>query len=158
MDTIRLIIFDYGRTLVEPGPPPKLVPNATEALRDLKAKGYLLKLASLLPDGETPGDRIKTLAGLGIDHVFEEIRFEAGRSKFGMLGKLSSAFAPKQIAVVDDRTAPERALHWGWLSGATTIWFRRGKFAHELPQPRQRPSYIVSGLEELAGIFPNRRR
>lgn len=155
-NSTKLIIFDCGRTLIEPGPPVTAIPNAKAALQTLRAKGYILKLGSLLSDGATADERIQQLHSFGIDHLFDELRFEAAASKFSLLDKLSRGYAPATIAVVDDRAAQERALHWGYLLGATTVWFRRGKFAHDLPAGKLRPDYIISSLEELDGIFPKR--
>lgn len=153
---IRTIIFDYGKTLVDPGP--ELVPGAKEILEYLLKEGYWLKLASIVGNG-TANDRFTEMRELGIDHYFQECKMRPDPTKFTMLYDLVSDGGKnkdvnyEQVAVIDDRTADGRALHWGYLHGAKTIWLRRGKFADELPPMNRLPDFTISSLHELKEIF-----
>lgn len=144
---IRLIIFDFGKTLFDGDQP---LPDVQDVLAYLAEKEYWLRIASILgDDNATADDRMALLRSHDLLRYFEQCRFLRARQKFEMLYDMAGKVEPQHIAVIDDRAADGRALHWGYLHGALTIWLRRGQFANELPPPERTPTYTISALREL---------
>lgn len=146
----NLVIFDYGKTLIDPGP--TLVPGAKEVLDYLASRQYWLRLVSIIGTG-TADERFATLEQFGIRRYFDELVMRPDTTKFKMLYQLSDKIPAEKIVVIDDRAANGRALHWGYLHGTTTIWLRRGEYANELPPPERPPTYTIQSLQELMAIL-----
>lgn len=137
-----------------------LISGAKEVVEYLRKREYWLKLAANVLDG-TENDCREELKRQNIDHCFEDHIVRPDVLKLKMLYQLITKGDKidlenvnfEKIAVIDDRTAKGYGLNWGFVHGATTIWLRQGKFAHELPPENQPPTYIIDSLDELKGIF-----
>ena len=149
---IRAVIFDYGRTLYDRDEN-RLFPDAVAVIRQLSTR-YRLAIVYFSPKEEEK-ERISVLEGHGILECFEDIQFtdeigEKGERCTEVLRKLG--LGADEIAVVDDHII--RGVAWGNQVGATTIWFRLGKFANVLPdETTGQPDHIVHSLQELLGIL-----
>lgn len=130
---------------------------------------YFLKIAADVADDRTRDDCLAELERLGIHLCFTNRMIRSGQAKWAMLDELVTETTTvdgkkikkiefkdvnfKQIAVIDDHVARGSGLNWGFVYGATTVWLRRDKFAHEIPPENQVPTYTIDSLEELKGIF-----
>lgn len=147
---ITTIIFDWGRTIHDPERD-VLFEGVTELIPEF-AKKYKLALVSLAKS-DTPETRRVRIAESGIAQFFEHI-LVGEHDKNEMYEKLldNLGIEPSKIALVDDRTI--RGIAWGNRNGATTIWFRNGKFAGELPDKNTgTPTHIITSFKELKNIL-----
>ena len=149
---IKLVIFDYGRTLFD-REKDALFPDTVDVVREL-SKRFKLCIVSYSPDEEVPG-RIDVLRKNGILDCFEGLHFvddpERKFDKYDEVLRTRGLEAP-EVAVVDDYVI--RGIAWGNQRGATTIWFRRGKFADVLPNDQTgEPTFTIKALSDLLPLL-----
>lgn len=155
---IEAIIFDWGRTLYEET---GQVQGAAELLEYCKAKEYRLVLASLAHDVKKREDQIRNS---GLRHFFEKIRIAkitpenahnmSIKTKDAMFDELTHflSLPRNEILIIGDRAI--RDVKYANQYGHPSIWVKRGKFAHELPNDQTGQSmYTVSTLEEIKDII-----
>ncbi len=148
---IKVIIFDYGRTLYDRDNN-QFFPEVKELLDYLFPK-YKLAIVSIAKENFPAEERIKQLKAFGFDKYFSSMLFDESQKdhlfeqtldKFGL--------KPTEAVFVDDRV--QRGVAWGNKHGGMTIWFRNGKFANELPDMiTGTPSYTIDNLSSLKGIL-----
>ena len=146
---IRLVIFDYGRTLYDRDTD-GLFEDAAETVKAL-ASYYRLAIVSV-SHPEEEQERLGILESHRIRHLFETIRFVPnGEDKTAGFEKLLAdlKIAPTDVAVVDDYAI--RGIDWGNRSGATTFWFPNGKFADVTPA--QPATHTISSLSEIPSLL-----
>lgn len=143
---VKAIVFDWGRTLYD-NEQEELFPEA-RAVLDALSKKFRLAIVSLATDGDM-ARRWDVLRRTQIEAHFESILFATGDKDGLYVTTLSRmGLAPEEVAIVDDRVI--RGIRWGNQHGATTIWFRRGKFRDELPSSETgAPDLIIGNLTEL---------
>ena len=152
IERINTIVFDWGRTLWDPDNE-RLFPDAVAILERL-ASDRTLMIVSLATKGEAEIARRRAMiATLGIAKLFSDIVFvteEKDAAYESLYAK--HVLVPNETAIVDDRTM--RGIAWGNRVGSTTIWFRNGKFADELPdETTGEPTHIIHEFSELRRIF-----
>lgn len=152
---MKSIIFDWGRTLYDPDAE-DLFAGVREILPEL-AIGHRLFIVSLASKGADEIVRRKEMIkDFGIEEYFDDIFF-AKEDKDFLYEELyqKHALLPNETAIIDDRMI--RGVAWGNRQGATTVWFRNGKFANEIPTKETGdPTYIISQFTELENIFSNK--
>ncbi len=154
MSAIEALIFDYGRTLYDPGNI-TLFPDAGATIAALASK-YRLAIVSLVSGDdheERTAARIAMLQHHQLDTYFSAILFGPANKERLYQQTLERLSLPaSQVAIVDDRMI--RGIAWGNKQGATTVWFRNGKFRDELPTVETgQPTYTIHHLTELLDIF-----
>ena len=148
----KMIIFDYGRTLYD-RETDDFFPDAIPIVRTLAEK-YRLSIVSVSSADEEE-TRIEALREKGILDHFEEIVFtENGDAKSkeyeALLRKVD--LKANEVVVVDDYII--RGIAWGNAAGATTVWFRNGKFADLDPTDETGdPDFTIHSLSELLKIL-----
>lgn len=149
---IQLIIFDYGRTLYD-RESSQLFPEVHALIPALASK-YQLAIVSVSSSADEQ-KRINLLKEHGLLEYFASIQFTPNPAeKFALYNTLLKQLQrkPPQVAVVDDYIV--RGVAWGNRVGATTVWFRNGKFSHILPTDETgQPDYAIRSLSELNDIF-----
>ena len=149
---IKLVIFDYGRTLFD-RETDALFLDVANVVREL-SKRFRLCIVSYSPDEEIPG-RIGVLRENGILDCFEGLYFvDDPERKFDKYDEVlrSRGLEACEVAVVDDYII--RGIAWGNQRGATTIWFRRGKFADVLANEQTgEPTFTIKALSELLPLL-----
>jgi FMN phosphatase YigB (HAD superfamily) len=118
---MKLIIFDWGRTLYNPETE-ALFPETKEILEYLLEKKYILAVVALATAGQTKIDeRLKIIEKENLTKYFRSIKF-AVENKDKMyedtLQELS--VLPRDTVIVDDRV--RRGIRWGNNKGCTTVW------------------------------------
>ena len=148
----QMVVFDYGRTLYD-RETDGFFPDAVSTVRSLAAR-YRLGIVSVSRPEEESG-RVQALKDAGILQHFEEILFTAsGEQKAGKYRELLRQVGLKadEIVVVDDYII--RGIAWGNKAGATTVWFRNGKFAGLQPDAETgQPDYTIHSLSELIQLL-----
>ena len=149
---IEMIVFDYGRTLYDrerDGFFPDMVP----VVQALSAR-YRLSIVSVAP-ADDEANRLAALKEQGVLQCFEAVLFvQSGAAKAAKFDELLArvGLAANQVAVVDDYVI--RGIAWGNRAGATTVWFRNGRFADVLPDEASgKPAHTICRLGELLDIF-----
>jgi|SRR3989344_1017156 len=150
---IKAVIFDYNRTLVEgEDTPSKLFPEVLNILQTLKERN--IKMAVVSAGGDSPEKRYQE---------FEQLKLrEHGISVFKVVSKGESKDLQPMLdefkvtgdmcLVVGDRIKKE--IIEGNKVGATTVWFKNGKFAEEGPEtPEEEPDYTIKSLTELIPLL-----
>jgi len=143
---IRIIIFDFNRTLYNPEVD-RLIPEAKRVLKTLQRRGVRLFLVS-----RQEPLRTNRIQALGLVPYFQNIYLTSQKSRklFRRIANESET-APTEIAVVGDRVSDEIRL--ANLEGMISIHFKRGLFAEELPATAlEEPLYTITTLRELLQI------
>lgn len=141
---IRGIIFDFSRTLYDPDAR-VLIDGAAELLGAIARSDYKLCLVGK----KSPEDREALVSELGIDRYFLHTAFvdEKARQDFEECMR-KMGLAASEIAVVGDRVRKEIRL--GNELGMTTIWYKAGRFAGEIPAcASEEPTYTVTKLADI---------
>lgn len=146
MNKKRLVIFDFYRTLYDPGSK-KLESKALEVLRFLKSRNFDLLLIS------TGGKRRRNkIQKLGLDHLFSKIVVVPYKSPKTFKEAIKERKNMKKVLVIGDRIKSEIKI--GNTLGCTTIWLKKGKFAKQLPKnKKEKPDFIIRELEELFRVL-----
>ncbi len=137
----KAVIFDFNRTLYDPENG-AFMEGAIASLEALKREGFLLFLI-----GKGTEERASLINELGLHRYFDEIivKEEKEPEDFEYLKKKYS-FA--DFYAIGDRVKKE--ITFGNRCGFKTIWFKKGKFAGELPESRQeKPWKTIRGFDEL---------
>lgn len=149
---IEAVIFDYNRTLViGEGAPPQFFPETLEVLAACRARGIRMAVISV---GVNPFERTREfellkLGELGIS-VFKIVAPGEPKDLQPVLDKLR--LSAQACVVVGDRVTKE--ILEGNRVGATTVWYRNGKFAQEQPRTlEEKPNFIIDSLKELIPII-----
>jgi len=145
---IELFVFDYGRTLFD-RERNMFFEDAPDVLFAL-SKQYRLAIVSYSKQEEI-AERMKNLKDIGMYELFEEIVFtstpECKNDAYAELSK-SAGVSVKNMAIVDDHII--RGVAWGNRNGATTYWYKNGKFADVEPTSQTgTPTHTISSLCEI---------
>lgn len=143
----KLIIFDFNRTLYDPGSR-QLLPDTIGVLKKLKAQGRELRLLSRAKPG-----RLKLITALGLKKIFKSIHLVEKKSPL-KLQEISrqSGCELKDCTIVGDRIKQE--IVFGKQLGMRTVWLRNGKFATELPTTSaEEPDEKITSLEDLLQLL-----
>lgn len=145
---VKIFIFDYGRTLFD-REREHFFDDATEVLEYL-SNNYRLAIVSFSKPDDVQG-RVDALVKHGIYDLFEEIVFcstPEGKDD-AYLGLSNSTGIPiNEMAIVDDYVI--RGIAWGNRNGATTYWFKNGKFSHHLPNSTTGvPTHTIRELRSI---------
>lgn len=143
---IKGIIFDFNRTIYDPDIP-GLTIGSTNLLEKLINDGYKMCLISKASSIE----RKDEISKLGLDKYFIDIQVIVDGHKteenFERCIQIMS-LKPDEIAVVGDRIKKE--IYLGNLFGMTTVWYKSGKFANELPDcDDEKPTFTISNLNDV---------
>jgi len=166
---VKAVIFDWGRTIYDKDNE-VLFPETIDVL-EYCSKKYDLAVVSLAIDGDIEG-RFQKLDRFDIRKYFKLCLFsdthesfiaqdasreEVEKVKFAQkdmlmrnaVGNLN--YKPEEIVLVDDRIL---RMAWAIRNKIKTIWIKKGKFAHETPDPNiGNPDYTVSSLKEIMDII-----
>lgn len=135
------IIFDFNRTLYDPETD-ELVPDAYSVLQTLSRSGIPLYLIS-----RNEGNREEVLERTDIAQFFKEVSF-VERKRLEDFTRVVWAAQGDKVFVVGDLVRED--IHFGNRAGATTIWFRNGKFAGEGPTiKKDEPRHIITKLTQV---------
>ncbi len=147
---VKAVIFDFGRTLYDRDND-RFFLEVPEVLEKLAPK-YKLAIVSMAVSDD-PEERKGVLRENSLEKYFDSIFFvKEDKDSAYEQALLELGVSPEEVAVVDDRI--KRGIAWGNRRGATTIWFRNGKFKDELPgEETGEPAHIVTNLSELEGIL-----
>lgn len=133
----KTIIFDFNRTLYNPDSD-TLFPETLALLAYAKTCGYQLFLV-----GKTGEGRDTRIQELQLTDFFTTVYLVAEKT-LELFQKLSVG----PTIIIGDRVRGEIML--GNQCGATTIWFKNGKFSTELPTtPTEEPTHTILSLAEL---------
>lgn len=152
---IKAIIFDWGRTCWN-SEEKRLADNVEDVLVFLKSKNLPLALVSLVNKENTEPlekrrQRIETSL---IRKYFDVFIIGEGYNKDRFLEDALQKLkiSPADILVVDDRVI--RGIAWINRKGGTSIWFKNGKFANELPKnDDEKPNFTVNSMKELKKLL-----
>lgn len=143
---MKTIIFDWKRTLYDPESK-TLVASAFDLLTFLQKKHIPLVLIG--KGGQDMYDEVKRL---GVKKYFTHVLFREGVKDSNLFTSFIDKESPKKTIVVGDRVRSEIAV--GNRLGATTIWFKQGKFAAEEPESDdQRPTFTITSLSAIKDLF-----
>jgi FMN phosphatase YigB (HAD superfamily) len=143
---VRAVLFDWGRTLYDTEAN-NLFSGVSEMLREL-SKRFDLVLVSLAKN-DSPEERRKKIEASGIAGYFKFV-FIGGEDKDAMYEEalLKLNLQAAEVIIVDDRMI--RGIAWGNRVGATTVWFRNGKFSDEVSTKETgNPTFVVGTITEL---------
>ena len=145
---IKLFIFDYGRTLFD-RERDIFFEDAREVLEHLSNK-YRLAIVSFSRPCDVQ-ERKHALVEHGICDLFEEIVFcdtpEGKDDAYLRISRITD-IPINEIAIVDDYVI--RGIAWGNRNGATTYWFKNGKFSNQMPNSATGiPSYTICELRTI---------
>lgn len=146
---LKLVIFDWGRTLYD-NDHGRLFDDAVSVL-DYVTVRYQAAVVSIA-NAEDMQKRRLFIRENNLEKYFTQMLFGDNKDTMyeQVLGDLQ--LSPKLVAVVDDRVV--RGIRWGNTRGATTIWFRQGKFSDELPDAvTGQPNFIITKLSQLKDIL-----
>lgn len=145
LESIKAIIFDWGRTIYDKDNE-RLFPETKEVL-EYCAKKYTLAIVSLAVDDHIEG-RFEKLDNYDIRKYFKFALFHVSDkdSLFrNAIGNLN--LKPEEILVVDDRI---KRSSWCIKRGCKVIWIQKGKFENELPDSSTGfPTLTVKSLKEI---------
>lgn len=145
---IKAIIFDYGRTIVDPETD-DLFPEAKEILDKLIKRKLKLTLVSR---SHHPKNRRQNIKRLQLEKYFELIEVipaENTKEYTHILEKLQ--VRAEDCLVIGDQVKND--ILPGNKIGAITIWVKKGKFADELLTSKEgKPDYTIASLEEFLPI------
>ncbi len=133
------IIFDFNRTLFDPETD-ALLEGAALVLATYQSEGKELHLIS-----RKEKDRDGTLDRLGIREFFASVSFVEDKHEALRL-RIGSSTGP--VYVIGDHLHTE--IRFGNRYGAKTVWLKRGRFSHLLPETDEDiPWRTIGSLEEL---------
>ncbi len=146
--------FDDGRTRYDPATG-DVFPDAAPTRAALAAT-HRLALVSLVGGDDDPGRRAAREALLrdrDLARHFAAIHFGAtDKDSLYRRARADLDLAATRVAIVDDRVC--RGIAWGNRHGATTIWFRNGRFRDALPDAAtDRPTDTITALAALPTVF-----
>ncbi len=146
---IKLIIFDWGRTLYD-NDNNRLFPESIQIL-DTLSKKYQLAICSLAKDGNSER-RWNVFRENNLEKYFTSILFtQDDKDKLYQETVSKLAINPKHILIVDDRII--RGIAWGNKHKTKTVWVKQGKFSQELPtEETGKPTYIIKKVAELLNL------
>lgn len=139
----RIIIFDFNRTLYDPDAD-RMMYGARGLLRRLRKQKLQLYLISTANP-----TRLTLIRRLGLFELFDQVVLVSSKSSrpFNRIIRQSNADVVRSF-VIGDRITQEITL--GNRCGLRTVWVKRGKFRHELPQkPYEEPDYIVTDVRQV---------
>lgn len=147
---VKLIIFDWGRTLYD-SDNQVLFPGTRRVLDVLTYRKYRLAIVSLASDGDF-GKRRELLQTTRLESYFSLIQFSQTNKDLLYAQTITElAFKANEVAIVDDRII--RGIQWGNRHGSTTVWLRKGKFAHQGPNTiTGQPTYVIDNIEDLCHL------
>ena len=149
---IQRIAFDYGRTLFN-RERNEFFPEVSAVLTEL-SKDYSLSIVSYSKPDDVDS-RTAALKELGVWELFEGVWFvDRPELKHSALDEMLKRFQlqPEEVAVVDDYVI--RGIAWANERGATSIWFRNGKFSSlETSDEIGKPSFEISNFGEILGCL-----
>lgn len=141
----KAVIFDYNRTVFNPDTG-ALMPDAHEVLVLLQEKEIPMFLVAKGDD-----DRKKQIESLGLPPFFQKIIVNQNKSSDDFQLCIDSCEAGTLFFAVGDRVKEE--IRHANACGATTIWFRNGKFATEEPgDSSETPNFTVENLKQAIEI------
>lgn len=154
MAALAGIIFDYGRTLHDPERG-DFYPDAAPTLATLAAT-HRLAIVSLVSGEDYAARRAAREALLrerDLARHFATTQFgPRDKDRLYQAALADLGLEPRQVAIVDDRIA--RGIAWGNRHGATTVWFRNGKFRDELPNAATgAPTHTIAALGDLPRVL-----
>jgi len=144
---IKCIIFDFNRTVYDPETNDFCL-GALELFDVLGDRG--IKIGVVSTGGEERQDLIKSL---GIEKFIDYLKITNKKSEedFNEVINLFG-FNFDEVMVVGDRIF--REIEIGNMVGAKTIWYKRGKFANELPKNKlQEPAHIIMELKQILDLI-----
>lgn len=147
---IRLIIFDWGRTLYD-NKGGRLFPETIDLLQNLSKK-YKLAIVSLVTDGDFEKRR-KILRENNLNQYFSSILFtQTDKDELYDRTLSNLNVEPRNVVIVDDRVI--RGVKWGNKRGTKTIWLKNGKFSDDLPtEETGQPTNTITNLKDLQKIL-----
>jgi FMN phosphatase YigB (HAD superfamily) len=150
---MKLVIFDWGRTLYNPEVH-GLFPDTRVTLEYLKESGYNLAIVSLATAGHAQiEERLEIIKEENLQPLFHSIKFDISDKDAMYVDTVQELHVdPADTIIVDDRVV--RGIAWGILHGCKTIWVQSGKFAGELPNEKTGyPDHTVTTIGELRNIL-----
>jgi len=149
---IKRIAFDYGRTLFDRDTE-NFFPEVFDTISYLR-KSYDLSIVSYSKPDDAE-QRIEKLKLSGLWSMFLGVWFvDRPEAKHDALDELLDTYSlkPEDIAVVDDYVI--RGIAWANSKGATSIWFRNGKFSKVEPNEIiGKPDFEITNFGELSRFF-----
>lgn len=142
----KVIIFDFNRTIYDPEQH-SLIAGALAMLKELIGQGFQLHLISMAAPS-----REELIRNLGLHSFFESVTLCEHKSLkiFEKILQETEADIHQSFAV-GDRVKKE--LYFANQLGLTTVWYKQGRFAAELPQTMaEHPTYITHSLSEIPRI------
>lgn len=143
---MKTVIFDFNRTLYDPDRE-QLMEGAIELLEHLKEK---VGLALIAKGDDKRREQIKQL---NLQQYFPVIIIDENKN-VGYFRKCMEYFdaRPEETFVIGDRVKKE--IRFGNEIGATTIWFRDGKYKDELPDNGvETPKHTIKNLKEAIKLL-----
>jgi FMN phosphatase YigB (HAD superfamily) len=137
------IIFDFNRTLFDPDKD-TLMPGALALLASLKKKGIPL---FLICKGDT--ERRKKIEELGLVPFFQKVIVTEQKGAQDFMA-CKNTLPDHSFIAIGDRLDAE--LRHAQECNMVTVWFRKGKFANEMPQDIV-PQYTIASLHEFDDIL-----
>ena len=150
---MKLVIFDWGRTLYNPEEE-ALYQDTKPTLEYLQSKGFKMAIVSLATKGSAKiEERRRIIKQEGLEQYFESILFNvADKASMYQATLQELKVKPSEVTIVDDRMI--RGIKWGNSSGCDTIWIQQGRFANELPDELTGlPKHTISSIGELRSIL-----
>lgn len=146
----KIIIWDFNRTLYNPDAG-ALIEGAVDVLICARQKGYTSILFSKNKAGETP---IKEqLDRLDISEYFQAV-IESEEKDIKDIERLLSLYLPDKTNsyLISDRAQTDISV--GNALGFKTVWFKNGKFAHDLPRTtKETPLFTIDRLIQFKRIL-----
>lgn len=148
METTKVVIFDWLRTLYDPERQ-RLMPGALKLCLKLSANGIALIIISR---GEPKRKKEIKESALAQYCLAISVEKEKSLRQFRRIVKRFPAGTP--TFVVGDRVKEE--IRMGNRLGLITIWLQKGKFRKEVPKNNaELPSFTIRDLGEVWSIiFP----
>ncbi|MFH1161932.1 MAG: HAD hydrolase-like protein [Candidatus Jorgensenbacteria bacterium] len=150
MNSVRAIIFDWGRTLYDSDTKREYV-ESDSLLKYLQSRGYKLFLVSLVSPlaNATLQERKLQVENSPLRKYFE-VALVTDTDKDALFDRIVEQLnLPRgEILIVDDRVV--RGIRYGNRHGHPTVWVKQGKFSEELPNADTGiPTYTINSLPEL---------
>ncbi len=146
---VRGVIWDFMRTLYDPESG-SLTAGARSVLEHCKQHDLPMCLLS----SQGSGNREQQIQACGIQHFFVDIQIIAGHktAEHFIWASYAMDVIPRDILLIGDRVKKEIVL--GNRFDATTVWYRRGKFAQEEPGSQiEKPNYTITDLKQVIEIL-----
>lgn len=154
MKKIKAVIFDWGKTCWS-AEKKCLADDVEDVLTFLRGKKMPLALVSLVIESTEPmEERRQRIEQSPIRKYFDVFVIGEGDSKDPLLeNALRQLKVPAdEILAIDDRVI--RGVAWINRHGGTSVWYRSGKFANDLPKnDEEKPNFTVSSMKELKKLL-----